>query len=89
MVVYQVNKLASYSRGATNNINKIMEERGKHKYKCKCGHSVIIRPMIEKGMCTWCNHYVFKDKQKQKEHDIETEKKEALLKFRREIRKRI
>ena len=32
-------------------------------YKCKCGHSVTIRPVSEKALCRWCGKWVFKNKQ--------------------------
>ena len=30
--------------------------------KCKCGHSVVINKGVEKVLCSWCNHYVFRNK---------------------------
>ena len=38
------------------------DEMAKFKYKCKCGHSVLINQGIDKVLCTWCHRYVFKDK---------------------------
>ncbi len=43
-------------------IQKYADEILKHKYKCKCGHSVFIAFNKDKSLCTWCNQYVFKDK---------------------------
>lgn len=89
MVVYRVNKLASYLRGANDNIQKIMNEYGEHRRYCKCGHSVVISPKYQRAMCSWCNHWVYEDEEKQKEYDKEIGKREALLKFKKEMRKRL
>lgn len=43
-------------------IIKYSEEINKGKIKCKCGHSVIIPPNVDKVICHWCHNYVFKDK---------------------------
>lgn len=40
----------------------MMSEYDKVKYRCKCGHRVIIPYWEDKQLCTWCNHYVYKDK---------------------------
>lgn len=87
MVVYSVGKLSSYSNGAMQSIEKIHYERTKNTIKCKCGHSIPMRPCVESVVCNWCNRRVFKDEEKQKAHDKEMEKREALLKFKKEMRK--
>lgn len=87
MVVYSVGKLSSYSNGAMQSIEKIHNERTRNTYKCKCGHSISIRSSLESVVCGWCNRRVFKDEEKQKAHDKEMEKREALLKFKKEMRK--
>lgn len=87
MVVYSVGKLSSYSNGAMQSIEKIHYERTKNTIKCKCGHSIPMRPCVESVVCRWCNRLVFRDKDKQKAHDKEMEKREALLKFKKEMRK--
>lgn len=89
MVVYSVKDFAKWAKGTGDNIKKIHQERTDNTYKCKCGHSVVIRPGLENVLCHWCNHLVFKDKEKQKVYDELTEKREALLKFKKEMRKRI
>lgn len=33
-----------------------------YKVKCKCGHVVVIRPMQERTLCSWCGYYVFRTK---------------------------
>jgi hypothetical protein len=87
MVVYSVGKLSSYSNGAMQSIEKIHYERTKNTIKCKCGHSIPMRPCVESVVCRWCGRLVFRDKDKQKAHDKEMEKREALLKFKKEMRK--
>lgn len=38
-------------------------EYDKVKYKCSCGHRVVIPYWRDKGLCSWCHNYVYKDKQ--------------------------
>lgn len=39
-------------------------EYSKVKYKCKnCGHKVVIPYFVDKQLCSWCKHYVFKNEQ--------------------------
>lgn len=33
-----------------------------HKYKCVCGHKVIIPKCLKMKICGWCGRYVFRDK---------------------------
>lgn len=42
---------------------RMAEEYDKVKYKCECGHSVIIPYNVDKQLCGWCHRYVFKNKQ--------------------------
>ena len=44
-------------------IQKYADEIIKHKYKCKCGHSVFIPFDKDKALCSWCNQYCFKSKE--------------------------
>lgn len=46
---------------------RYFEEIEKHKYKCKCGHTVVIFPMEHKikKLCKWCNRYVFINKEEE------------------------
>lgn len=40
----------------------------KYKVKCKCGHTIYLRPHKDKVLCSWCHNYIinpkvaFKDK---------------------------
>jgi hypothetical protein len=40
--------------------SKLFEELSKHRYKCKCGHVVIITKQ-NKTLCTYCGKWVFKN----------------------------
>lgn len=42
---------------------RITDEYSKVKYKCSCGHKVIIPAWVDKQICSWCNNYVYKNKQ--------------------------
>lgn len=41
---------------------RMEHEYDKVKYSCTCGHRVVIPKWIDKGMCSWCGKYVFKNK---------------------------
>ena len=43
--------------------NRMTEEYDKVKYKCKCGHRVVIKHNQTKAICSWCLKYVFKNNQ--------------------------
>ena len=40
---------------------RMTEEYDKVKYKCKCGHRVVIKHNQTKAICSWCLKYVFKN----------------------------
>lgn len=42
--------------------NRMIDEYDKVKYRCKCGHRVIIPEWIDKQLCSHCGNYVFKNK---------------------------
>lgn len=44
---------------------KYSEEVNKYKYLCECGHRVFIHPQRNKTLCSWCGHYVYKDKKEE------------------------
>ena len=48
---------------SVNQFNKLNEELDKVKYKCKCGHRVVIPYFMDKNICQWCHRYVFKSKE--------------------------
>ena len=41
---------------------KYADKISQFKYKCKCGHSVVIPDWVDKQLCHWCKNYVFKNK---------------------------
>ena len=43
-------------------IEKYASEMQKFKIKCKCSHTVIIPYNVDLKICSYCGHYVFKDK---------------------------
>lgn len=49
---------------------RMTEEYDKVKYKCKCGHRVIISSKRDKSICSWCGSYVFKDKKREFEYRL-------------------
>ena len=43
--------------------NTMSNNYAKVKYQCKnCGHKVVIPYWVDKQLCDWCGHYVFKNK---------------------------
>lgn len=36
-------------------------ERSKYKVKCKCGHSMVMKPTAKKKLCDWCGHYIYRE----------------------------
>ena len=51
---------------------RLSNEYNKIKIQCKCGHKVIVPMWVDKQLCSWCGHYVFRNKQME---FIETVKK--------------
>lgn len=42
--------------------NNMSNNYAKVKYQCKkCGHKVVIPKWVDKQLCDWCGHYVFKN----------------------------
>lgn len=77
MVVYSVSKLCSYSDGAIENVKKIHKERTENTYKCKCGHSVAIKPYEKKVLCHWCNKWVFKNEKDEFKFRLEEQRRKV------------
>lgn len=38
------------------------DQLAKVKHTCSCGHKEVISSTEDKKLCSWCGHYVFKDK---------------------------
>lgn len=45
----------------TKQFQRKQEELSKCRYKCQCGHSVIIPYNVDTIICTWCRRRVSKD----------------------------
>lgn len=58
--------------------NRSQEEREKVKIQCKhCGRKAIIPVWVDKQLCTWCGHYIYRNK---KLEFLETMKKKGIVK---------
>lgn len=79
---YQMSKSEWQMFNHQKKIDKLYE---KNRFYCLCGHSVVILPKEERVFCSFCGHWVYKDKRKQKKN-IERIKKED---FKYKIRKNI
>ncbi len=42
----------------TNNLEKV-------RFMCSCGHKAIIPYWVDKQMCTWCGHWVYRNKREE------------------------
>ena len=49
---------------------KYQDYMNKQKIKCACGHSILIPPHLDKIICDWCNHYVFRNKKAEFEYRL-------------------
>lgn len=45
-----------------SDIDKLAKEKDKFKVYCKCGHSINIRPYVDRVICNYCKNWVYKDK---------------------------
>ena len=43
--------------------SRMSNEYDKVKFKCTCGHKVIIPVWVDKQICHWCGMYVYRNKQ--------------------------
>ena len=61
---------------------KYASELQKVKYKCKyCGRKAIIPFNVEKQLCSWCKHYVFKTEDDEKRYYDKINKKQFKIKL--------
>ena len=51
-------------------IRKMHDAMQKIRIKCKCGHSIVVPPKINRVICSWCGNYVYKDPKEQFKHDL-------------------
>ncbi len=54
-------------------IEKLRSIMSYHRTLCKCGHSVLIPPELDKIICTWCGNYIFKDKKEEFKYRLKEE----------------
>ena len=59
------------------NPTKYYEKISNFKIKCKCGHTMLMPPHLDKMTCSWCKEYVFR-----------TKKDEFLYKMKQKINRR-
>ena len=50
--------------------DRIFQDVSKCRYKCKCGHSVIITNKLDKAICSWCGNLVFKNPKAEFEYRV-------------------
>lgn len=64
-------------------LDKVVEQ---NRFYCYCGHSVRILPSEERIFCTYCGHWVYRDRNKQKANckRIKKEYEEKLKRIKRE-----
>ena len=55
--------------------SKIWEQVNERAIQCKCSNKIPIGAFHERGVaeCNWCHRLVFRDPNKQKQHDIQEE----------------
>lgn len=61
----------------------------KIRYYCNCGHSVVIYPKEERTFCTFCGHYVYRDKRKQEKNVERIKKEDFKMQLRKEMKRAI
>lgn len=62
---------------------RLIDVRMQFKRTCTCGHTMAIYPTMKKDyiVCSWCGRKVFKDIERQKEHDEKVKRDEFRLKM--------
>ena len=59
-------------------IEKYTSVLSDHRVLCKCSHSILIPPEVNKVICSWCGKYVFKDKKEEFKYRL----KEQMIRLR-------
>lgn len=77
MAIYSLEKACNQINGAYNSIVKIHNERTANTYKCKCGHSVPIKPYEKRVLCHWCNKWVFKNEKDEFKFRLEEQRRKV------------
>lgn len=58
-----ITKKRKYRTADDIRYQRIADELEKVKMECPCGHRVIVPIRVGKALCSWCGHYVYRDKQ--------------------------
>lgn len=58
-----MSRLSKLRRKSDIEYQRKSDELDKVKIRCKCGHRVVVPMWVDKSMCTWCKHYVYRNKQ--------------------------
>ena len=68
----------NYYRGSDE--HKLLEEKYKYKYTCKCGHKVYIYPCAKKTkkICDWCGNYVYTSIEEEKKDIFKSKLKRVM-----------
>lgn len=61
-VLFNMGRLVMEKILTIKEYERMQDEYDKVKYRCKCGHKVIIPEKVNKQICSWCGRYVFKNK---------------------------
>ena len=49
---------------------KLAEALSKISVKCRCSHTMVIPPKIDRMICDWCGYYVYKDPKEQFKYEL-------------------
>lgn len=46
---------------------KVIDEKNKYRFYCKCGYSVTIYPFekYQRKLCVWCGNYIYANKKEE------------------------
>ena len=59
-----------------NEIEKYAKTLINYRVVCKCGHSQVIPPQLDRTVCDWCGKFIFKDEKTEFKYRV----KEAIRK---------
>ena len=78
-------KINRYKNNWCKREEKLQDELIGHRRRCSCGHTIIALPASknhkEYVVCNWCHKKVYKDDEKQKEHDKKVERENFRMKM--------
>lgn len=61
---------------------KVLDEKNKYKFYCKCGHYAIIYPFeqYQKKVCDWCGNYIYSSKKEEFKEKLKNKLKKEEIK---------